>query len=624
MLGTQDSKLKKLKNFNDMKHMNKIRMMIAASGLLVAASCSDYNDFNTVPSMADPAADKTLWENISSNADLTEFASVLERVGYDKVLSASRTYTVWAPVNGSFNLDSLNNVSDEKVEKEFLRNLIADYAHRESDVNDTVVYMLNEKLLKFSGKNSARLAFDGQTILPNTSLVTTAFNYPSVNGLLYIVSKPSVFRYNGYEYITEKNGLTDSFMAYFKHFENVRLDESASVKGAIIDGVQHYDDSVMIVSNLLAERLRAEIDNEDSLYTVLMLNDEAWKKTYEKVASYYKYIPSINYQNLSSDEVGTKKGTTGTIMKGEMGKVTTTLPAVPADAAIQDPALYWTDSVTRLRMVMDLIFSENNKQYNGKLSSGASFNEKDTLHSTISGRLTHLQQLDNVTEKTVKLSNGHARILNDFPFLPEETYAGLAGIDEVGRLVTLGESGYSIMSVANPPADICVLDEGVRTLRYYRTDLPEKTNFAPELDFYLGGVLSTTYTAYAVVVPACADPDFNDTINKPYTLYFDINYTDANNNQIAARFDGDTIQVGNANVKKVEPFIVAQEKVDTVKLGRITFPICYVGTEARPNIKVMHSKNSFLASTRAEFEQKLRIANIVLVPDGYTKDNKWR
>lgn len=598
--------------------------MIAAGGLLVAASCSDYNDFNTVPSMADPAADKTLWENISSNADLSDFASVLERVGYDEVLNASHTYTVWAPVNDSFNLDSLNNVSDEKVEKEFLKNLIADYAHRETDVNDTVIYMLNEKLLKFTGKNSARLAFDGQPVLANMSLTTTAFNYPSVNGLLYIVTRPSVFRYNGYEYITEENGQTNNFMAYFKRFENVRLDESASVKGAIIDGVQHYDDSVMIVSNLLTRRLEAQIENEDSLYTVLMLNDEAWQKNYEKIASYYKYIPTINYQDLSSDEVGQKKGSTGTIMNGDVGKLTAVLSAAPADAAIQETGLYWTDSITSYRMVRDLIFSENERKYNRKLSSGAAFNENDTLRSTISSYLTNLQQLDNVTEKTVKLSNGHARILNDFPFSPDETYAPLAGLSELGRLVTLEGSGYTYVSRVNPPADLCTLDEGVTTLRYFRTDLPEKTNFAPEMDFYLGNVLSTTYTAYAVVVPACADPEFSDTIRKPYTLWFDINYTDADNNQISARFDGDTIQVGKTSVKKVEPFIVAQEKVDTVKLGRITFPICYVGTGARPNIKVMHSKNSFLASTRAEYEQKLRIADIVLVPDGYTKDNKWR
>ena len=223
---------------------------MVAGGMLAAASCSDFNDFNTVPTAVDPAADQTLWENISGNPELSDFKAVLERVGYDKVLDASRTYTVWAPVNGSFNPDSLAAVSEEKIVKEFLNNLIADYAHRETDPNDTVVYMLNEKLLKFTGKNSTALAFDAQRILPNMKN-PSVYNYPSSNGLLYVVSSPSVFRYNGYEYIAETVGKADSMLKYVKHFERIILDEANSVKGDIRDGVQHYDDSVMIVNNTL-------------------------------------------------------------------------------------------------------------------------------------------------------------------------------------------------------------------------------------------------------------------------------------------------------------------------------------------------------------------------------------
>ena len=167
--------------------MNKMKMMVLAGGMLAAASCSDFDDFNTVPVAADPAADQTLWENISKNPELSDFKAVLERVGYDKVLDAAHTYPVWAPVNGSFSADSLANVSDAKVVHEFLNNLIADYAHREADPNDTVIYMLNEKLLKFTGKNSTSLAFDAQRILPNVEN-PSVYNYPSTNGLLYTIN----------------------------------------------------------------------------------------------------------------------------------------------------------------------------------------------------------------------------------------------------------------------------------------------------------------------------------------------------------------------------------------------------------------------------------------------------
>ena len=85
-----------------MKNIYKLRMAVVACSVLAATACTDYLDYNTVPEATDPAADKTLWENIVENDNLTDFAGVLERMGYDKVLNASRTYTVWAPVNGSY------------------------------------------------------------------------------------------------------------------------------------------------------------------------------------------------------------------------------------------------------------------------------------------------------------------------------------------------------------------------------------------------------------------------------------------------------------------------------------------------------------------------------------------
>ena len=304
--------------------------MAIACGMLAATSCTDYIDYNTVPEAIDPAADKTLWENISANDNLSDFASVLQRVGYDKVLNTPGAYTVWAPINGSFDMDSLSQVSDAKVEKEFLRNVIASYTHRENDLNDTIVYMLNGKLLKFSNKNTPALSFDGQSILPN-SINPAVFNYPSVNGLLYNVTVPAAFRYNGYEYISEAADIANSMATYVKKYETIILDEASSIKGDIIDGVQHYDDSVVIVTNTLIEdNLRSQINNEDSTYTVLIPTDEAWEEAYKRISSYYKYIPKIAYQDLQSPAVGTNKGTTSTIMKADLGKVETTLSSAPA------------------------------------------------------------------------------------------------------------------------------------------------------------------------------------------------------------------------------------------------------------------------------------------------------
>lgn len=597
--------------------------MAIACGMLAATSCTDYIDYNTVPEAIDPAADKTLWENISANDNLSDFASVLQRVGYDKVLNTPGAYTVWAPINGSFDMDSLSQVSDAKVEKEFLRNVIASYTHRENDLNDTIVYMLNGKLLKFSNKNTPALSFDGQSILPN-SINPAVFNYPSVNGLLYNVAVPAAFRYNGYEYISEAADIANSMATYVKKYETIILDEASSIKGDIIDGVQHYDDSVVIVTNTLIEdNLRSQINNEDSTYTVLIPTDEAWEEAYKRISSYYKYIPKIAYQDLQSPAVGTNKGTTGTIMKADLGKVETTLSSAPAGSEFSTAESYWTDSITKRWITNNLIFSETNGKYNSKFITGMSFAENDTLYSTTRNYLTNPTLLDEATIERIKLSNGHARIINRLPFTPEDTYAPVIRTSNVGRIVTATGSGYTYERIhkVNLDPKVCVLEEGYPYLTYVKADIPSASNFAAELDFYLNNVLSTTYDIYAVIVPArVEDPTTPDSVCKPYTLYFDINYTDASNTQITGRFDGDTIQVGTAKVKKVDPFLVGDLKVDTVKLGRITFPICYAGTEAKPNIKVMHSVNSFLSSYKKKYEQVLRVANIILEPVAMEED----
>ncbi len=610
-----------------MKIISKIGMIVVAGGMLAATSCSDFSDYNSTPEAVNPSANLTLWENISSNPQLTNFASVLKRVGYDKVLSESHTYTVWAPVDGSFNMDSLNNVSDDKVLKEFVQNAIADFAHKENDVKDTVIYMLNKKLLKFNNKNTSLLSFDGSAILPNSS-IQGVFNHPSTNGLLYIVSSPSVFRFNGYEYIQEAASLFSAtkMAEYIKKFELRQLDENASVKGEIIDGVQHYDDSVIIVRNSLVENmLNADVNNEDSSYTVIIPTDEAWDAAYSEISKYYNYIPEIAWQDLSQDAVGAKVGGTtptkptgkATILGATVGKVSAKIAAAPADAEIQETAPYWTDSITKRLITYNTFFTETDKYYNAKLSTGAPFAANDTLRSTVRAYLTNPTTLDAVTVDVKRLSNGHARIVNAFPFSPENTYAPVIKTRQVGRV--LSQTGYStsFMSIDKSMLDpsVCVLEDEQTSLQYVKTPLPVNSAKATELDFYIQDVLSTTYDIYAVIVPACVEnPNLTDEERKPYTLRFDINYTDASNKQIAGRFDGDTVQTTIATISKVQAFEVAQNKVDTVKLGRLTFPVCYAGTTAMPNVKVMHTLNAFGSSQRKLYEQELRVANIIFEP----------
>lgn len=609
-----------------MKYINKVRIAVVACSALVAVSCTDYLDYNTVPEATNPAADKTLWENISENENLTDFAAVLKRLGYDEVLNASHTYTVWAPQNGSFSLEELNQMDSTKVERQFLKNAIADFAHREADINDTVVYMLNGKLVKFSNKNTDMLAFDGKDILPNAAN-PAVFNYPSTNGLLYITSAPATFRYNGYEYLRESEDMPNMMGAYVEHYESRVLDEANSVKGTIIDGVQHYDDSVIIVSNILTDRmLRAQLDNEDSLYTVLIPTDTAWNRAYGEIASYYNFVEKIPYQDLSSNQVGLMPGASWNdkmkklinMLDASAGKVEVALNSAPIGAEIQETGAYWSDSIAKRLLTNNFVFSEKSGKFNTKFQTGQSFKESDSVYSTTGNWLSNPAMLDELTEDVIELSNGHARMIKDFPFSPKETYAPVIKSRNVGRVITATGFKHTEESIDRELLDpsMCVLDDENETaLRYVKTNVPEISYSLSEFNFYIDNVLSTTYDVSLVLVPACIeDPDMPESERKPYSLYVDINYADYEKGELTLvnkRFDGEKLVSGNSALRKVEPFTGGKDKVDTIRLGRVTFPICYAGTGAKPNIKVMYPFNLKMDKS---CERNLRIANVILEP----------
>ena len=596
------------------------------------SSCSDFNDYNTVGVDVNPSAEKSLWENISAKSELSDFAQVLQAVGYDAVLNAPTTYTVWAPVNGTFNKDSLMSLAQDAATKknvleQFVYDHVANYSHLESNPNDTVVYMLSKKLIRFSGKNTGSLTFDGKTV----NWGDNAFNTPSSNGLLYTLNGMVPYRPNAYEnFFTDKSqyGIADSyFNAYVKRYERITLDEEKSVKGEIVNGDQVYDDSVTVITNSFVtneEHLNAKLDNEDSLYTVIIPTDAAWQKAYDKIKSYYKYITPIKYQDLNStsaDFAGKKGGTCPTTSTGKAtilaasagvdASNAATLSAAPSDAEIQDTKTYWTDSIAKRWIVLNTAFSETNRKYNSKLVSGVVFAEGDTLYSTSGNKLTGLDKLDKVTVLKQQLSNGHARVVSEFPFRASETYAPVIKTREPGRVVSTSGYGYDEMTLERweMKDGFCNLEDDEVNLKYVRASLPEGSNYAPEMDFYLKDVLSTTYDIYAVVVPAIVDGS-----PLPYTLRFDLHYTDANNQPQTGRLDGKTLQTSIAKISKVEPFINNTEKVDTLYLGQFTFPICYYGTDAAPNLKVMSTLSSFSMTNKTKYDAQIRIANIILRP----------
>ena len=231
-----------------MKVNKYIGIMMMAAIVLVASSCTDFDDYNEVPTDVNASADLSLWENISQNGKLSNFQKIIKKVGFDDELQQSHFYTVWAPLDGTYDADALLNQDDNTVLYRFVKSHIAEYNHLVSGPIDERIHALNEKSFTFTGAGPYSYA----------DVDVAQVNLPSRNGVIHTLNGAATFYPNIYEYIYQANGI-DSLEQYFKRYEDIYLDENNSVVGPTVNGKQTYIDSVMITTNSLFNNLRARI-----------------------------------------------------------------------------------------------------------------------------------------------------------------------------------------------------------------------------------------------------------------------------------------------------------------------------------------------------------------------------
>ena len=277
-----------------MKTMKKIKCL---SGVIVAlalffTSCSDKDHY----SVANMGGDATLWENISSDEELSNFASVLEATGYANKLSTSQVFTVFAPNNdklskaecdnliAEYNKEKSSGVKDDKntVIVEFIQNHIALYNYTVSEASDPQsIRMMNGKGSWFTSSSLAGVNFQKKNLLAS-------------NGVLYVLSDKINYSQNIYEYIKRDTGGDEgldslSNFLYKYHFTEFQAKESTP--GEIVDGKLQYLDSVTTVRNeILDEWLKAKLDSEDSSYYAVLPTNKAWKEQYDVNKYFFKYV----------------------------------------------------------------------------------------------------------------------------------------------------------------------------------------------------------------------------------------------------------------------------------------------------------------------------------------------
>ena len=603
-----------------MKGYKYIGITAVTVALTTVTSCSDWNDWNTAQTGDNVAAEKTLWENLSENPQLSNFKQIIEASGLGAELSANRYYTMWAPVLTDAQRDSILSLGQDAMINQFVYNHIAEYNHQAAGLIRERIHTLNEKAYDFIGENGT-YTFNGVEIIDR--------NIPSTNGTIHILKSNSPFLPNAYQNLWMVSDI-DSIANYFKKYELTRLDESKSILGPMVNGKQTYIDSVMVTYNDMANSIRARIDSEDSTYTMLLPNNEAYKKMYDKIASLYTYVANVQAQDVKNSTTG---GVNGTY---------TTLTAPNMDMS------YLKDSLIRRQIVNNLVYSHNDK-YNAKFFDGIPYTYRgegepaDTVFSTYRNKFSEPENIFSPehTVATVRLSNGQAVVVDSMMFKSWETFnpeRTVRGTNECRVVSGNRTNAYWV----NPDGTPYTIDG--RTLTYIKVE-PTSGFGKPEIDYYLPGVLSGAYRFYAVIVPGAEVYDANPTENvrKPNWLNFTLNYYNPRNSKLTdyaftnSNFvPGSQITTYNANTGAEVKTNIANtdffndiNKVDTLYLGEFTFPCCYAGIgDYSPNLKVTIPSTFSTLASRGHinaFDRTIRIAAIILRPveyDQYLKDEE--
>lgn len=271
--------------------------------MFLASSCDESEGLKVTPEV--PYADKTMFEVISSDAELTDFMAVLNACGAhcaDSLFNKSRVYTLWAPVNGTFNKDSLiaeveagerDNVFERFVQAHVSNHLRA--ANGKLD-EDNKILLLNDKVTVFTGDHVNGYTFDGKEI--------SEANIRVWNGVLHKIAAPAEYKYNIWEYL-RSDARVDSVANFLYSFDVTEFSESQSIIGPIKDGQQTYLDSVFVTNNkfLRAWEGVGTLNNEDSVYTVYVPTNEVWDEMLKVSDKHFNYNLKItNPTSLTAEK----------------------------------------------------------------------------------------------------------------------------------------------------------------------------------------------------------------------------------------------------------------------------------------------------------------------------------
>ena len=474
---------------------------VCCSVVAALTACSDWSDHYDGVNAA-PGSDQTLWQQMSSNPQLTDFCEVLEQtkvfrmhkktaVSYADLMKGGQLFTLVAPVNGTFNKDSLlrlvqTNQGDSVVEKFFIKNHLSRSVSSLTAENKKML-MLNSKLVELTANT-----IEGVSIIE-------ANNHAN-NGVLHVASKPLPYQYSLYETLCDRPEFNVAGEALRKYDEDW-FDADASVSSGIVEGVPVYVDSVVIERNRILDHL-GYLKSEDSLYWAVVPTANGWTKAWQEAETYFVYDEKTNKRDSLQH-----RGTTC--------------------ALYEDAIFNMTDQKKTTDSLISVQYNRNEPQFHVFYKP---FGADGILANA----------------KPITCSNGILYQTDEWPFKPQDTYfRELWSEGETQSLIT--DHKLCIYETQRVSGDS--ISKGA-----YLDIIPTDNQANWEMTYRINNTLSGTYDICVVVLPKSVANQVNPDM-KPNKFQTVINYVDTNGS--SKSFNCNNTQFQN-NPQKVDTIVVAE------------------------------------------------------------------
>ena len=563
-----------------------------ALAVLTFAACSDtWNDH--FENKGKDMKDYTIWEGISQNSNLSNFAKVIQACGFDKSLSSSQVFTVFAPTNEHFSAQDADeliaaynaekgkvNEEDNTVIKEFVHNHIAMYNHSIYEASNDTLMMMNGKRVRLSTSS-----FGNSPILTKNELYS--------NGVLFTIDGKAEFAPNIFEYL-RKDADLDSVSSFFynSHLYHHEFIPGRSIPGGIIDGKTYYLDSVFIQRNDLFDVLWADLNEEDSTYWMVVPTNTEWKKLLDEYQPYFNYDNQVKFRDSMAYTSPRLAIMNGTIFSRTLN----------TDAHLTDSALSTNAAETYVSRRFD--WGNNNLHYYQYGGVSATNTQKPFGPE---GIFTGTENIQCTNGQVMKTDNWRINKLNSFYQWIIVEAEDRGSIKEVSKY-TDSKTNEEVGTVT--PITRRVLNNNHFYGKVWGdafVEFEEATNegqIQHAVTFNIEDVLSNIgYDIYLVTAPALAnDSNATDAQRLPTQLNCELSYHN---------------QEGEPQKQRlIEKYATNPDEVDYILLAEdFKFPCSSWGlTETEPQVTLTVSTN--VARKGKTWTKTLRIDCVMLVPHG--------